>query len=140
MTIKIPCSVSILVICLIGGSEALALEKPKYTVLKKFETFEIRQYSSYLIAETETDASFENSGNIGFRRLFEYISGANINQTKIKMTSPVSQVEKEKNKFLVSFLIPSKYTIKSVPQPEDNRIVIRRIPPTTFAVIKYSGN
>jgi hypothetical protein len=90
--------------------------------------------------------------------LFDYISGNNEQQEKIKMTAPVnqkpSQAKGEKismtapvsqktgdnGKFTISFVVPSKYTLETVPQPKDPRVGIRKIPAKTMAAIKYSGN
>jgi len=146
------------IVVLCGGSTIMAIEKPKYKIIKKYDKIEIREYSPYLIAETEIDANFEEASNIAFRRLFKYISGENSSQSKIKMTapvnqeksekegekitmtSPVSQVEKEDGKFLISFVVPSKFTMNTVPQPLDKRVVIRQVPAKIIAAIKYSGN
>ena len=54
---------------------------------------EYRQYEPYLVAETvvRTDRGYSDAGNEGFRRLFNYISGANASQSKIDMTAPVER-------------------------------------------------
>jgi hypothetical protein len=55
----------------------VGIEKAQYTVLEKQGKFEIRQYEPQIVAETTVDASFEDAGNVAFRRLFSYISGEN---------------------------------------------------------------
>ena len=67
----------------------MAIEVPEYRVLEQDGSFELRAYSSYLIAETEVEAGFMNAGNIAFGRLFRYISRANAAQAEIAMTAPV---------------------------------------------------
>ncbi len=143
----------------IAGGSLMAFEEPDYKVIAKYDNFEIRKYSPYLIAETEVDASFEDATNIAFRILFDYISGKNVKQEKIKMTTPVNQrnaepegekikmttpVSQKKTlqsdgKYTINFVIPSKYTLETVPAPRDPRVNIRKVPQKNMAVIKYSG-
>jgi hypothetical protein len=131
----------------------MAIEVPEYRVLEQDGAFELRAYSSYLIAETEVEAGFMNAGNIAFGRLFRYISGANAAQTEIAMTAPVEQasqgekiamtapVEQAKGDgvYRVGFIVPRKYNRDTVPKPTDPRVIIREVPPRTVAVWRYSG-
>ncbi len=105
--------------------EAMAIERAKYTVVEKEGNFELRQYEPYIVAETIVEGDFDEVGNEGFRRLFDYISGKNRKQQSISMTAPVSQeAESEKismtapvnqvrvgEKYRITFLMPTKYTI-----------------------------
>ena len=68
----------------------MAYEEANYEVVKKNEVYEIRKYSDRLAIETDTS----NEGN-SFRKLFNYISGNNDKNEEIKMTTPVTQVEKK---------------------------------------------
>ena len=131
----------------------VGIEKAKYTVIEKEGKFEIRQYPSYIIAETIVEDSFDNAGNIAFRRIFDYISGQNRSKESIAMTAPVNQVggsekiamtapvnqQKSEDMWSVSFIMPSKYTIKTLPQPLDPNITLREIPPCKMAALRYSG-
>ena len=131
----------------------VGIEKAKYTVIEKEGKFEIRQYPSYTIAETIVNDSFDNAGNTAFRRLFDYISGQNRSKESIAMTAPVNQVggsekiamtapvnqQKSEDMWSVSFIMPSKYTIKTLPQPLDPNITLREIPPCKMAALRYSG-
>jgi len=81
--------------------KADAIEEIPYRVVNKQDNFELRQYSSYLLAETEVKSSFDAAANQAFRNLFRYISGdnqSNIVQNnqgeEIAMTAPVLQQEK----------------------------------------------
>lgn len=50
---------------------------------------EVRQYDSFLWASTNVSGtSFDDAENIGFDRLFDYISGANSDDAQVDMTSP----------------------------------------------------
>ena len=132
---------------------AMAIEIPEYRVLEQEGSFELRAYSSYLIAETEVEAGFMNAGNIAFGRLLRYISGANAAQAEIAMTAPVEQssqgekiamtapVEQSKadGVYRVGFVVPRKYNRETVPKPTDPRVSIREVPARTVAVWRYSG-
>ncbi len=72
-------------------SKAMAYEEANYEVVFKNEVYEIRKYSDRLAVETMKSGIDSN-----FRKLFNYISGRNDTQEKIKMTTPVTQVEKDK--------------------------------------------
>lgn len=152
---------SIIIILLIlsaGGcvimSNIFKVEKTPYTVLEKDGKFEIRQYPSYLVAETIVDADFKGAGNIAFRRLFNYISGQNKTKESVSMTAPVNQESRPEKiamtapvnqqpsgeKYSVSFVMPPKYTLETLPQPLDPAVVIKEIPAHQVAAVRYSGS
>ncbi|NDC27846.1 MAG: hypothetical protein EBZ94_00720, partial [Crocinitomicaceae bacterium] len=55
---------------LIMSFQSDKIETPKYTVLKKYDEFEIRQYDSMIIAQTILpSASYDASSSMGFRRV-----------------------------------------------------------------------
>ena len=111
----------------------MAYEEANYEVVKKNEIYEIRKYSDRLAIETE----ISNQGS-SFRKLFNYISGRNNTEEKIKMTTPVTQVEKNGN-MSMQFYLPSKFNSDNVPNPsrEDVKIII--IEGGYYAVLRYSG-
>jgi len=57
---------------------------------------------------------------------------------KIAMTAPVNMQQTE-GKYAVSFLMPSRYTLETLPEPLDDSVVIKEIPPQKIAAIRYSG-
>ena len=81
----------LLLIMLLTGGPAMAIEEAPYTVVKTSGIFEIRDYEPHILAETLIDGTLEDAGNKAFRRLFNYISGANRSRSSIAMTAPVSQ-------------------------------------------------
>jgi hypothetical protein len=132
----------------------VGIEKAKYEVIDKEGKFEIRQYKPQIVAETIVDTSFDEAGNMAFRRLFNYISGENrkkesiamtapVNQKsgpeKIAMTAPVNQQQSEGN-YVVSFLMPSKYTMETLPEPLDSSVRLRQISALKIAAVRYSGS
>jgi len=128
-------------------------EEPAYRVIHKQGRFQVRQYSELIIAETEVEAEFDESGSIAFRRLAGYIFGKNRKKEKISMTTPVvrepesekiamtAPVTREKggNTWVWSFVMPEKYTLETLPVPLDSRIVIRTVPAKRIALIRFSG-
>lgn len=145
------------------------VEKPGYQVIKKYESFEIRQYPPQLVAEVYVENEFQKAGNAGFRILADFIFGNNKKQKKIAMTAPVSQnlsekinseslrakseteisqkiamtapvaMEKKGNSYLIRFYLPIKYNLQTIPYPVDRRIMIRERPAVKMAAIRYSG-
>ena len=57
---------------------------------------------------------------------------------KIAMTAPVMQSGTQ-NHWVVQFMMPAKYTLETLPKPQDSRITIRRIPGRKVATIQFSG-
>jgi len=135
------------------GSDTMAIEKAKYSILEVEKDFELRQYGQQIVAETFVEGDFETVGNEGFRRLFKYISGYNKKTQSIEMTAPVTQgmdsvkiamtapVGQEKNngRWRITFLMPSEYTLETLPQPLDERVRLTQDTGRLMAAIKYSG-
>jgi len=140
------------IVALLATPRAMAIEEPRFNVLEKDGSFELREYSPYIVAETRVEAGFEDAGSVAFQRLFRYISGNNIAQQKIAMTAPVAQTRGEKismtapvsqvadgNAYPVAFTLPSTYTLVSAPQPRDPAVRIRAVPAQLIACWRYSG-
>ncbi len=134
------------------SGRGMAVEEPKFEVVKKTDSYEIRSYKSTIVAETKVETAFEDAGNEAFKVLASYIFGNNKSQTKMEMTAPVSQAKSEKiamtapvgmkkddGGFLVQFTMPSQFSMKTLPQPNDSRVTIREIPARKVAVLRYSG-
>ena len=54
------------------------------------------------------------------------------------MTAPVQQ-EKTDTEWAISFIMPSKFSIDTIPNPINDRIKIIQIPSKRYAVITFSG-
>jgi hypothetical protein len=146
----------LLIHCLIffaATGEGMALEEAKYTVLLKEESFELRQYEPHIVAETMVEGDYDKAGNEGFQRLFKYISGENQKKQSIAMTAPVSQdagpekiamtapvsQERTGGQWRIAFVMPSEYTMDTLPQPVDPKVSLRQVPARRMAAITYSG-
>ncbi len=138
---------------------AFAYEQPKYEIVKIYDRFELRRYSPYIVAETVVSGKFDDAGNKAFRILFKYISGDNLKKTEIPMTAPVNQspaieggekiemtapVEQTPHRktvdtYVFSFVMPSKYTMETLPSPADPRVKLRQVKSRLLAALTYSG-
>ena len=133
----------ILFFTIINTEISMALEEPKYEIIKSNKDYEIRKYNNRLAIQTEY--SYENSG---FRYLFNYISGENnmsekvsmtvpvTQSVKIDMTSPVTQFNKN-GKMVMQFYLPSKFTLENAPKPTNSRVNLVTMEGGYFAVLKY---
>lgn len=149
-------------ILLLSGGAALAYEEPQYDIVKKYDEFELRRYAPYVVAETQVNGVFEDVGNKAFRILADFIFGNNRKREKMAMTAPVNQrplaTESEQirmtapvisqpstldsgtnESYIFSFVMPSKYSIETVPEPIDPRVQIKRVPAKLIAARQYSG-
>jgi len=145
---------------LLSGAETMAIEEPRYEVVKTYPEFELRRYEPFLVAETAVDGRFDEVGNKAFRVLAAYIFGENkANETmemtapvrqriaaedgeRIAMTAPVIQRSEGGNTsgaFVLSFAMPSGYSLESLPVPLDPRIRLRQEPARLMAARRYSG-
>jgi hypothetical protein len=110
--------------------------------------------SPRIAAETTIGADEEPARNLGFRLLASYIFGANSSSDKIAMTAPVAQQPSEKiamtapvatqrtpsGEWVIRFFMPSKYTLESLPAPNDDRVRLVTVPSETVAVLRFTGN
>ena len=114
-------------------SNVMANEEANYEIIDKNDIYEIRKYSDRLAVETLTSGIDSN-----FRKLFNYISGRNDTEEKIKMTTPVTQIEKNGN-MSMQFYLPSKFNSENVPNPSRKDVKIINIKGGYYAVLRYSG-
>jgi hypothetical protein len=132
----------------------LGTEEPAFTVEREVDGVEIRRYGPRIAAETAIGADEEAARNQGFRVLAGYIFGANSSGDTIAMTAPVAQQPSEKiamtapvatqrtpsGEWLIRFFMPSKYTLESLPTPNDDRVRLVTVPAETVAVLRFTGN
>ncbi|GMJ13492.1 cytosolic heme (tetrapyrrole) binding protein 1, haem-binding protein 1 [Hibiscus trionum] len=123
-----------------------ANESPQYEVVHVESDFEIRHYrDATWMSAVVNDLSFQKATLFGFHRLFQFIQGANLNYSRVAMTSPVvtSLVPGvgplHSSAYVVRFYLPAKFQDSPpTPLPELN------LRPYTWdshyvAVRKFSG-
>jgi hypothetical protein len=129
------------------------VKEPTYSLQQRDGDFEVRTYGPRVVAETVVQGQWGESGNEGFRRLAGYIFGKSTTRAKIAMTAPVGQREETRkiamtapvgqraggDGWVVSFTMPEGETLDSLPQPIDSSVVLRELPATRFAVVRFSG-
>ena len=141
----------------IAPMNVMATEEPKYELIEKSGDFELRHYQPMLIAEVLVDGDMDQASGKGFRLIADYIFGNNITKIgsskKIKMTAPVTIEQRSEEismtipvslknisgRWQVSFVMPSKYTLDTIPLPNNKQIMLRKVPARKVAVLEFSG-
>ena len=142
---------------LVNSGFAMAIEEPEYTLIEKSEAFELRSYSPKIVAETMVSGSLDNASRAGFKSIADYIFGNNRSPTggnekismtapvtmepkseKVSMTAPVS-MEQAGGQWRVHFVMPSQYTLDTLPKPNNPAVTLREVPASNYAVIRFSG-
>lgn len=148
------------------SSTAQAIEQPTYTVVQSNDVYEIRKYEPYIVAEVVVPGPESEAGNQAFSLLGGYIFGKNKGERKLEMTAPVVQTPVSPsasaapapatstkidmtapvvqtpttNGFLVQFMMPSAYTLATLPEPLDPKVKLRQVDGKTVAAHRYSGS
>lgn len=112
------------------------IEQPDYKVILSEGPLELRRYKTLIVAEVVRSRSSDL--NSGFQEIFNYISGQNQTEQKISMTSPVINRQGD-DYFSTAFVMPSKFTLETLPKPKDPNVRIKERVGGTFAVIRFSG-
>ena len=144
----------------------MAIEEPRFDVIVSQPPFELRHYAPTLIAQTLVDGDMDTASRQGFRLIANYIFGNNIavgsdQAAKIAMTTPVT-VEPQSSKIAMTapvtiepqsgdtrvrgalqwrihFVMPSQYTLATIPKPNNNAVTLHELPRKYMAVYRYSG-
>lgn len=116
-----------------------AYETAQYEVIEKDGDIEIRQYPDLMLVSVDTgEASQGRDGS--FMKLFRYISGANIAEQKIAMTTPVfMEDEHARSQGKMGFVLPQDVAAAGIPAPEATDVKIRKRSGGRFAVIRFAG-
>jgi hypothetical protein len=144
-------------ILLMYSNATMAIEEPKFTLLEKEQSFELRQYEPKLIAEVFVEGDMSEASSKGFKLIADFIFGNNTTQfgksEKISMTAPVAVkpstekismtapvgLQKSNNRWRVYFVMPSQYTLQTLPKPNNSQVSIKLVPAQKFAVVRFSG-
>lgn len=132
---------------------AQAIEEPAFSVVQTQGDIQIRDYGPAVAAETDVAGERGAAVNAGFRILAKYIFGGNAGRKSIAMTAPVAQtsvIEGQMKtaplqarggdgRWVVRFTMPRRWTLETLPKPEDPRVRLAAVAPQREAVIKFSG-
>lgn len=129
------------------------IEQPTYTVISTNDIYEVREYEPQLIAKVTVSGTMDSATNDGFRLIADYIFGNNTTQEAVAMTAPVTvqnsepiamtvpvtSTEGSDGTYTIAFVMPSKYTLETLPKPVNPQVVIEEVPSKTYAVLTFSG-
>jgi len=132
-------------------------EEPAHTVEDRVAGLEIRRYGPRIAAETTVTADDDAARNIGFRRLAGYIFGGNHHSEKIAMTAPVAQSSERageriamtapvsqapagRGESVIRFFMPARWTLDTLPEPNDPKVRLAEVPAETVAVLRFTGD
>lgn len=139
---------------LLSGAPAMATEEPKFRSVLREGDFELREYPALVVAEVSVGGDRDEAANAGFRLLAGYIFGGNTRRERLPMTAPVVQSKSasesipmtapviqiaDKGRWTVQFVMPATQTLDTLPVPNDKRVLLRELPATRFAVVRFSG-
>ncbi len=98
------------------------------------------------------DGEEEAARQEGFRRLAGYIFGGNARRDRIAMTAPVAQARGERiamtapvaqsggeGVWRIRFFMPARFTMETLPVPDDRRVALVAVPEETLAVLRFAG-
>ena len=116
-------------------------EQPDFTTVRAEADFELRDYPELVVAEVSHSGSRERASGASFRRLAAYIFAQDrpAGGEAIAMTSPVIQDEIQPGQWRMRFVMPSKYTLDTLP-PAPADITLTKTPPRRMAAVRFSGN
>ncbi|HEY8595084.1 MAG TPA: heme-binding protein [Devosiaceae bacterium] len=125
------------------------IEEPEYEIVASDGPFEIRNYRSMIVAETEVRGERSSAINEGFRLIAGYIFGNNRTRGKIAMTAPVQQQmtavapeqprQSRDGTWAVRFVMPKSWTMATLPPPNDPRVRLSQVPAQKWLAIRFSG-
>jgi len=133
-----------------------SVEEPHHIRRPLTEDVEIRQYGPRIAAETTVTGDKQRALSAGFRRIAGYIFGGNHRDAQIAMTapvvqqpsggediamtSPVSQTGSAEEGWTVRFYMPAKWSMETLPTPDNDDVRLVRVPAETVAVLKFTGD
>jgi len=145
-----------------ASAQMFSLEEPQFDVLKKASEFELRSYRPMIVAEVFVQGDLDTAGKTGSRLVKDYIFREGAQETatadqkgrekismtvpvtmektpeKISMTVPVTMESTAGSGYRLHFVMPSKYTMQTLPEPADPRVTLREVPARKVAAIRFS--
>jgi hypothetical protein len=157
MTYSLIALVAVIALWSAWGFFGSRVEQAAYTVIKRMNGYEIREYPAHIVAQTTVPGSLGESMSAGFRIVAGYIFGGNTTRERIAMTAPVVAQKgegpqaseriamtapvlatAEGDSQVISFVMPHAYTLETLPKPNDPRVKIVSVPARKYAVLRFS--
>ena len=114
------------------------IESYPYSIVKRYDTFEIRSYEARLFTAVQLSTSdYKKASSEGFSVLAGYIFGGNEKNEKIAMTSPVTMSLKDSSTMM--FMVPRNIKREQLPKPNASDIEFVEEPAKTMAAITFGG-
>ena len=144
----------------LSAAASMAIEQPGYEVISAQGEFELRHYRVMLIAQTVVEGDREQASRKAFGLLADYIFGNNqlagqsgastkIAMTapvtieppasKIAMTAPVALAMSAEGAWRVHFVMPSQYSMATIPKPRNPEVELREVPSRWMIAHRFSG-
>lgn len=128
----------------LAAQTASAIEEPRFETLRRSGDFELRRYAPMIVAETFVQGDLSEASGDGFRVIAGYIFGNNVSvrgdgNEKVAMTAPVTMEAGATERYRMHFVMPSAYTLETLPRPRDARVRLRELPARQMAVVRFSG-
>ncbi len=114
-------------------------ETPPYEVVRTDGNVELREYQPHLLAEVTVRGTRSSAISTGFRTLANYIFGGNAEEQKVSMTAPVAQTSGADGTWTINFMMPSDYTMQTLPKAENPAIRFTEAPKERQLVITFPG-
>ena len=157
---------AIAILITMGAAKAADdIETPKHEVVLAGEAAELRRYAPMIAAEVRVAAQdTDMAGSMGFMPLANYIFGNNLpgeeiamtapvttapvtergtlsggDGDKIAMTAPVTTAPSDDGAYAVRFMMPSEWTMDTLPAPADDRVALVQVPERHVVVAGFVG-
>jgi hypothetical protein len=120
-------------------------EKVDFRVVGTVDDVELRRYPTIILATVPG-----MSDDSAFEILFDYITGTNRSRQRIPMTAPVISSNRSSERIPMtvpvvsddtkfSFVLPMVFTMSTVPEPLDDRILLEEVSERQVAVLRFRG-
>ena len=135
-----------------GWAQYRSIETPDFDEIEADGDFSVREYAPMVVAEVTHTGDRSKSLNAGFRRLAAYIFAEDRPGEEIAMTAPVMQDPREEiamtapvlqdaggsGSWRTRFVMPSQYTLETLPEPPSD-IALTQVPSRRMAAVRFSG-
>lgn len=128
----------VVIVQIYAMSSRSSIESYPFTVIKKYDQFEVRDYEASLFTTVKLPtADYKKASSRGFSILAGYIFGGNDKKEKIAMTSPVAMSIEDS--MTMMFMVPKQYKKEDLPNPNQSGIEIIEEPARRVAAVSFGG-